>query len=243
MRVESLVLNLRPRSMFEAADLGLRLAGTHARSLWRCFAPVYGLVFLLALSTVDIAGWLPPLVIFCLKPWLDRTLLFVLSRAVFGQATTFADVWAERRAVWGAQWFNMLTVARLSAHRAYVLPVQQLEGQHGAALRQRLRRFRRSGRWAACAMQWAMSWVELSVIMGLSTLAFWFAPQGDGWHWLGIALSGDTVGSSLLSATCYGLAVFAVEPFFVGAGFAMYLNRRVQLEAWDIEQEFRLVFA
>ena len=34
-----------------------------------------------------------------------------------------------------------------------------------------------------------------------------------------------------------------MEPFYVAAGFAMYLNRRVELEAWDIEQEFRRAFA
>jgi hypothetical protein len=28
----------------------------------------------------------------------------------------------------------------------------------------------------------------------------------------------------------------------VAAGFAMYLNRRAQLEAWDIEQELRRAF-
>jgi hypothetical protein len=33
-----------------------------------------------------------------------------------------------------------------------------------------------------------------------------------------------------------------LEPFYVAAGFAMYLNRRVELEAWDIEQEFRRGF-
>jgi len=32
-----------------------------------------------------------------------------------------------------------------------------------------------------------------------------------------------------------------VEPFFVGAGFALYLNRRTQLEAWDIELAFRRI--
>jgi hypothetical protein len=37
--------------------------------------------------------------------------------------------------------------------------------------------------------------------------------------------------------------VLVLEPFYVAAGFAMYLNRRVELEAWDIEQEFRLAFA
>jgi hypothetical protein len=30
-----------------------------------------------------------------------------------------------------------------------------------------------------------------------------------------------------------------MEPFFVGGGFALYLNRRVELEGWDIELAFR----
>ena len=38
-------------------------------------------------------------------------------------------------------------------------------------------------------------------------------------------------------------SVLFLEPFYVAAGFAMYLNRRAELEAWDIEQEFRRAFA
>ena len=38
------------------------------------------------------------------------------------------------------------------------------------------------------------------------------------------------------------IAVLLIEPFYVAAGFAMYLNRRAELEAWDIEQEFRRAF-
>ena len=41
----------------------------------------------------------------------------------------------------------------------------------------------------------------------------------------------------------YAMAVLFLEPFYVAAGFAMYLNRRAELEAWDIEQEFRRAFA
>jgi hypothetical protein len=41
----------------------------------------------------------------------------------------------------------------------------------------------------------------------------------------------------------YVVAVLFLEPFYVAAGFAMYLNRRAELEAWDIEQEFRRAFA
>jgi len=41
----------------------------------------------------------------------------------------------------------------------------------------------------------------------------------------------------------YAVAVAFLEPFYVAAGFGMYINRRVELEAWDIEQEFRRAFS
>ena len=31
------------------------------------------------------------------------------------------------------------------------------------------------------------------------------------------------------------LATMLIEPFYVGAGFGLYLNRRTEIEAWDIE--------
>ena len=37
--------------------------------------------------------------------------------------------------------------------------------------------------------------------------------------------------------------ILLLEPLYVAAGFAMYLNRRAELEAWDLEQELRSVFA
>jgi hypothetical protein len=39
----------------------------------------------------------------------------------------------------------------------------------------------------------------------------------------------------------YFLAVCAVEPLYVASGFALYLNRRTALEAWDIELGFRRI--
>ena len=35
------------------------------------------------------------------------------------------------------------------------------------------------------------------------------------------------------------LATSLVEPFYVGAGFGLYLDRRTQIEGWDIEIAFR----
>ena len=110
MQVDAIALHLRPRTMSEAADLGTRLVQANARSVWASFGPVVAVVALVALATLGIASWLPTLIVFWLKPWLDRTLLFVLSRAAFGQATRFADVWAAQREVWWAQWPITLTL-------------------------------------------------------------------------------------------------------------------------------------
>jgi len=46
-----------------------------------------------------------------------------------------------------------------------------------------------------------------------------------------------------VSFAFYAIAVSVIEPFYVAAGFALYLNRRTQLEAWDIELELRRLAA
>jgi len=39
----------------------------------------------------------------------------------------------------------------------------------------------------------------------------------------------------------YGLGILAIEPFYVAAGFMLYINRRAHLEAWDVELNFRKI--
>jgi hypothetical protein len=48
---------------------------------------------------------------------------------------------------------------------------------------------------------------------------------------------------ALIFAGTMAVVVLFLEPFYVASGFAMYLTRRAELEAWDIEQEFRRAFA
>ncbi|MBX3619504.1 MAG: hypothetical protein KF891_05880 [Rhizobacter sp.] len=242
MQVDAIAVELRPRTMWEACDLGVRLAQAHARSVWRSCGPVFAAVMLLALASVEIAPWLPGLVIFWLKPWLDRSVLFVLSRAVFGQETRFADLWAAQRSVWWGQLASTLTWRRLSPWRAFTQPIYQLEGQRGTARRQRRTQLLRQQRNAAGGMHFAFANIEASLSFGALALVLWFVPdelRSDAFAWL-------TGSSSLVASWCtaavYAGVVTLLEPFYVGAGFAMYLNRRVQLEAWDIEQEFRRAF-
>lgn len=239
---------LRPRSPYEACDLGLALVRRHARSIWRCYAPLLLAVATLAMCMVEVADWLPLFILFWLKPWLDRTLLFVLSRAVFGQATRWSDLWAARRMVWGGQFFRTLLWRRFSPWRAYTQPIEQLEGQTGSRRRKRTTLMLKDNRGAATALQVAFAHAEGVLVYALLGLVWWMAPEDsrkDVMDWL-LHLGGDgahALSKDLLTSGFYAVVVLFLEPFYVAAGFAMYLNRRVALEAWDIEQEFRRAFA
>lgn len=243
MKVDAIALDLRPRSMFEACDLGVRIVSANLRSVWASWLPVYVLVICTGVALLPWGSNWTIFALWWLKPWLDRPILFVLARAIFGQSTRFADVWAARRAVFVQGWLGALTMRRLSLWRSFVQPVKQLEGQRGKAGRQRIALILGAHRGAALGMQSAFHAVELAVTVGLWTLPAWLVPADDRGTWLAALFSSDHPGMSALYAASYALAVLLVEPFFVGAGFAMYLNRRVELEAWDIEQEFRIVFA
>jgi len=242
MKVDAIRLDLRPRGMFEAADLGVRLVSAHLRSVWASCAPVYAFALLVAAAMLPFGSGWAVLTVFWLKPWLDRSILFVLARAVFGEETRFADVWVARRAVAWHGLLRALTIQRLSPWRSYVQPVLQLEGQRGKARRDRVARILGPHRGAALAMQTAFATLEAVLVLGLASLIPWLLPADDQSPWIAL-LFGRGSWLTDVGIGCYLIAVAIVEPFFVGAGFAMYLNRRVELEAWDIEQEFRLAFA
>jgi hypothetical protein len=197
----------------------------------------------LALASFEIAGWLPALLIWCAKPWLDRTILFVLSRAAFGQPTTVADLWRAQRQVWWSQFLFTWTVQRLSLWRALTQPVYQLEGLSIWRASARVRQIRRRNMGSALMVTHAFSVSETALTFALISLVFWFAPSGR--TPLGLELlSGELPGFVLVTVPiAYAMAMLFLEPFYVSAGFAIYLNRRAELEAWDIEQEFRRAFA
>jgi hypothetical protein len=227
----------------EAADLGVRLCQGSARSVYRCYGLVAIPVASLALASHELASWLPPLVLWFAKPWLDRTILFVLSRAAFGQTTTPSDVWNAQRQVWWSQLLFTWTVRRLSLWRSFTQPVYQLEGLSIGRAGARVRQIRQRNMGSALMITNAFSLSETALVLAIFSLVFWLAPSGRTPGGLEL-LTGELPGFlSVTLAVAYTIAVVFLEPFYVGAGFAMYLNRRAEFEAWDIEQEFRRAFA
>ena len=82
---------------------------------------------------------------------------------------------------------------------------------------------------------------ETVLTIAIASLVFWLAPMGRAPQMIDL-VSGEPGTLMWAVPAAYVIAVLFLEPFYVAAGFAMYLNRRAELEAWDIEQEFRRAF-
>jgi hypothetical protein len=231
----------RPRGAWEGCDLGVRLLQSWLRPVFVCYLAVAFPLFCLFAATGAAASWLPPLLIWISKPWLDRTILFVLSRALFGRPTSPIDVWRARADVWWHQLAATLTLRRLTASRSFTQPIVQLEGLRGSELRARITLLAVRHRGVARAATQAFAAAEIAIFVSMFFLQVWLAPHTDANPWSDLQ-SLARPGHVWVSTLEYAAVVWFLEPFYVAAGFGMYLNRRVELEAWDIEQEFRRAF-
>jgi hypothetical protein len=232
----------RPRTTWEGCDLGVRLLQSWPRPVFACYLAVAVPLFCLFAAAGAAVSWMPLLLIWISKPWLDRTILFVLSRALFGRPTTPLEVWRARADVWWQQLASTLTLRRLTASRSFTQPIVQLEGLRGPELRTRMSGLAARHRGVARAATQAFAAAELSLFISMLFLQVWLAPHTDANPWSDLQSLGRP-GHAWVSTLEYAAVVLFLEPFYVAAGFGMYLNRRVELEAWDIEQDFRRAFA
>ena len=248
MRLDQMTVALRVRSPWQAMDLGLRMVRANARAIWLPYFLFAGSVFLVCNLFAYLIDqlWLGWFLIWWLKPIFDRIPLHVLSHVTFGNYPSFRDTLrAPFRWRFGL-WMSWLTYRRFSFWRSMSMPIDILEGL--SAERLSLRRSVLIG--AVSSQMIGLSFIcilfENVLMISAIVLFYMFIPieylnhlfenfyttyfNYDPPVWIDLVLN-----------AVYFLAVAAISPFYVGAGFAAYLNRRTQLEAWDIEIAFKRI--
>jgi len=244
MKIEDLNVTLRPRTAWEAVELGTALVRRHAAAVWMPWL----LVSLPMLALVNVlcwaigAVWLAGVVMWWLKPAFDRIPLYVLSRAVFGHVPAVRET---VRAQWsfGRRWLlPYLTWRRLSPVRAVYLPIDLLEGGVGEEARARRRALGSPVYGVAAMVQLVILHFEWALVIGALFAVMLFAPNdllqetaARMWN----VLESQESWVQFASNALLWLATSVLEPFYVGAGFGLYLNRRTEIEAWDIEMVLR----
>ena len=246
MRPVDLAVTLRRRSAWEATDLGLAMLQRWWRPVFAVHALVLGTVaaIALALGWAFDRTWLAILVIWWLQPLYDRAVLHVLSRAVFGEVP---GPRAVLRAA--AEWLRTglaasLTFGRFDLARSFNLPVRQLEGGRSREARARRRLLGRRARGHAVWL--TVVWVHFEAVLLWSAAALGellLPAQLERARTHDEAALGGLFqaisASSVADGVVYAAVLLLLEPFYVAAGFALYLNRRTLLEGWDIEVALR----
>lgn len=243
MEIDRLSVAVRPRRDWEAMDLGFRLARACAGPLFVAWlAVLVPATLAIALVMYRIPEF-APLVLWWLKPLLDRAPLHVLSRAVFGEVPTARET---LRALPAAAWNGLLaslTWRRIHSRRSFVLPVWQLEGSRGAAWRARVAVLSRRAGGGATWLTIACLHLELALNIGFYGLLWLLLPQSVEMDLRGMFTGEQPQWFEFVELAFFAGAVAIVEPFYVAAGFALYLNRRTLLEGWDLEIAFRRLAA
>lgn len=242
MPLSSAEAALRPRSPWEAVDLGVHLAQRHAGLLLGSWAALT--LPLLAVLSLLLWRWpgLVLLLFWWLKPAFERLALYVLARALFGATPTLGQALRAWPGQLRGELLASLTWRRFSLSRSFTLPLTQLENLRGPARHQRLHALgRRSGvaRWLTILGLH----VELVLWSGLLALVYLFLPDqlSEPRNWISLLLRPpqELLWLEHLSNACYALVLVIWEPVYVACGFSLYLNRRSELEAWDLELAFR----
>ena len=235
MNLEDVQIALRPRRPWEAMDLGLAMA----QRWWR---PTLGawLILTVPLFVGLSLGFgdttIPIFVVWLLKPALERVLLHIYSRAVFGNEPSLRETLrALPKLLWGTGLFWHLTLGRIfDPARTYRLPVYQLEGLSGRERSERLRVISARDTGYAIGMLITFVHIEFFLAIGFFVFGLMMVPTPVDFRWTDLIDGGTTTALSIFNAV-YLLAYTIVTPAFVASGFALYLNRRTVLEAWDIE--------
>jgi hypothetical protein len=254
VKLEKVTAEIRPRGRWESIDLGCALVRENygkVMSVW--FITVVPLWFcIIALSQfwpwAEGRPWIAGFVCLWILPLCDRIPLFVLSRRLFGEDSTTKELLKAIPKMFCRRFFITILMGPLNLARGLAQPVMELEGLKGKAYSQRVNLLSRNGGEGASqaalvslvlvlGSMFSMLFVLFSVVglFGDSIVIeeFWiehvldsdavFMPVPYVWIILGLMLS----------------AVTLVEPFYVGAGFAMYINSRTITEGWDIELAFK----
>lgn len=245
MRLEQMTVHLRSRTGWEAMELGIALVRRHAAAIWKPWL-LLTLPLLVLFNAAAVAidqVWLAALAMWWLKPAFDRIPLFVVSRATFGSIPSLRDTLLAQ---WRWGWkplLHYLTWRRFSPVRSLYLPIDLLEGAQGAQASQR--RSVLGGAAYGNALMLTVLFMHFGVVLWLGCVAliFMFVPveylpeaARAGWS----LVTEQPPWWAQVGANFFAwLAVMVLEPFYVGAGFGLYLNRRTQIEAWDLEIAFR----
>ncbi len=241
MKLDKISVEARPRNPWEAIDVGFQLPRVWFREVY-----IPWLVFIIPLIVIitiifQSIPWLAGLVIWSLKPLYDRILLSIFSQRLFGDQQSTGDVLRSIPSLFKTGLLTNLTILRFNPSRSFHLPVWQLEGLRGKERQQRIRIL--SARIYSYPLWLTIVCMHLEALIYFTIMGmvYLFTPDQLNIDYYSFFLYEEkpSIWILLLTNILLFTGMIIIEPFYVAAGFMLYINRRTRLEGWDIEIAFR----
>lgn len=243
MQLDQITANIRLRSSWEAVDLGFAMVQTGWKSIYPPLV-IFNLLFLVPLFLFVPVEYDVYILLFFwwVKPYSHGLILHILSRKLFNTALTTKQALRDIPSLIKNTNMGVITFRRFSFSRGFNLPIWQLEGLTGKSRAYRQKML--LGAVHSEAIWLTIGLAAIGVIMSVSLIIFvlLFIPATHFDTVMNSLYSVENGISSLLHYVFYSvfiLVTLLIEPFYIAASFALYINRRTQLEAWDIELAFR----
>jgi len=241
MDIAKLFFNARQRNAWQVFDLTQLVVKHHFVQLM--LIVIYLYLPIIILLTLIFSVPTASLIVWWLKPLLERPLLDFLSKRSFYQPTSTWSSILSIKKLKVIDIISMLTIRRFSPYRTYLAPIEQLELLEGKERSKRKnillnRNDHKQIFWLIFCLH-----IEMLVTMLFMLIVYNFIPQGisidDQFFTSGTAL----YQLELLSTCCYMVTLMLVTPFYVTGGFLGYLNSRIDMEGWDLELTFKSIAA
>ncbi|MCL1927596.1 MAG: hypothetical protein FWG07_02240 [Treponema sp.] len=230
----------RRRSGWEAADMGVLLWRTN------CFPILFfmgiPLVILFAVSQITArleTNWLfhiTLLVIWWLKPLLDRFCLHVVSIRFFEPHASFRRLFRGLGKTLKTGLAGDLLWRRLSPFRSARMPLRVLERLNGKNYKRRKLLLTRNG--LGFGLPLTLICIGMIIALNIGELVFLNSIinmiRGENNNFLNFFSEENNIVSLL-----YFLNEILIETLYVTMGFSLYINSRVETEGWDIELLFK----
>lgn len=228
---------IRPRMPYEAMDLGFLMVRRWWKELFLIQLLLFGALGLLAYLLVhDLI--LVMLLLWWSKPVIETFHLQFLGRALFDENLHAKNILRHKWSILFHEIIAKLTWRRFHPLRSFIMPVAELEQLTGKTRLQRIRVLSRTNSGSALWLTSFGFMVEMIFTIDMLLVAFALLPKEvtDRIDWNQM-LSDEILTNSVAAAAI--LSMFLVMPFYVAAGFSLYINRRTWLEGWDIELTFK----
>ena len=241
MNLDHIQARIRPRTPWEALDLGFVMARQWFWQLWLAWLLLALPLFILLQFGLLDQLWLASVILWWFKPLFEQPLLFILSRRLFGEQIDNRFLRRHILSIVRPQIMANLLWRRFSVNRSFNNPVAMLEGLNGASRKRRLKLLHGQQRLSAWL---SIIGLHIESIFNFSLIAMVSMMVPDTAGFLAFSDFFDQFSEHYQLAEWIGnigyffsISVFA--PFYVAGGFSLYLYSRVRLEGWEIEIAFK----